>query len=215
MHQKFSDVRHWLDSPDKKLLHFFCFKKTFLQQLCVLTYGEITCSTPQSRLIWVCLQQPSWTFDTHLRRSQTGYPSVVYSLLGPGRSRRKRGLANTMGAAAAAPRCHWGSQPLLRLCAHWKARESRLWASLAPDFEDLRETVLHVPVRSDCPSVLKRNSGDMARFSEETGNHFLLCAAWSFYFSGVGTRPETARPLTASNFPIISIDVSFVANWGG
>ena len=68
-----------------------------------------------------------------------------------------------------------------------KATESRLWAALAPNFENLRETVMHVPVRSetvmhvpvrsDCPSVLKRNGGDMARFSEVTGNHFLLCAA--------------------------------------
>ena len=57
-----------------------------------------------------------------------------------------------------------------------KATQSRLWAALAPNLEDLEETVMHVPVRNDCPSVLKRNGGNMARFSEETGNDFLLRA---------------------------------------
>ena len=70
-----------------------------------------------------------------------------------------------------------------------------------PDFEDLRETVTHVPVSNDCPSVLKRNASNMARNSEETGNHFLPCAARSFEFWGEGTRPETDRPLTAFWFP--------------
>ena len=42
-----------------------------------------------------------------------------------------------------------------------EARETRLWTALAPSFEDLRETVMHVPVRGDCPSILERNGGDM------------------------------------------------------
>ena len=40
----------------------------------------------------------------------------------------------------------------------------------------------------------------MSPFSEEKGNHFLLYAV-IFRVPGVGTRPETARPLTASRFP--------------
>ena len=58
-----------------------------------------------------------------------------------------------------------------------EAAESRLWTALAPNFKDLRETVMHVPVRGDSHSVLKTNGGDMAQFSEETDNYFLLCAA--------------------------------------
>ena len=58
-----------------------------------------------------------------------------------------------------------------------KATESSLWAALAPNFEDLRETVMHVPVGSDCLSVLKGNGGDVARFFEETGHYFLLSVA--------------------------------------
>ena len=69
-----------------------------------------------------------------------------------------------------------------------KATESRLRAALVQSFEDLREIVMPVPVRS--PSVLRRNGGDMARFSEETGK--------SFQFWGEGTPPETAKQLTAS-----------------
>ena len=63
-----------------------------------------------------------------------------------------------------------------------KATESSLWAALAPNFEDPRETVTHVPVRSDYSPVFKRNAGDIARFFEETGNHFLLPAALPFEF---------------------------------
>ena len=51
-----------------------------------------------------------------------------------------------------------------------EAAESRLWTALAPNFKDLRETVMHITVRSDCPSVLKRNDGVMSRFLEETGD---------------------------------------------
>ena len=58
-----------------------------------------------------------------------------------------------------------------------RAAESRLWAALAPNFKDLRETVMRVPVRGDSHSVLKTNGDDMAQFSEETDNYFLLCAA--------------------------------------
>ena len=63
-----------------------------------------------------------------------------------------------------------------------KDTESRLWAALAPNFEDPRETVTHVPVRSDYSPVPKRNAGDIARFFEETGNHFLTRAALPFEF---------------------------------
>ena len=99
------------------------FQRTFLQQLCTLPCGETKSSTPQPRLIWVCLQQPSGTLDTLLRRSQTGYHSVVFSALEIGRSRRERGLANTVGTAAAAPRSRWESQPLLLLCAFWHCHD--------------------------------------------------------------------------------------------
>ena len=73
MHQKFPDIRYWLDSPDKTITYFF--QRTFLQQLCTLPCIETNCSTPQPRLIWVCLQQPSWTLDMHRQFSQTGHSS--------------------------------------------------------------------------------------------------------------------------------------------
>ena len=63
-----------------------------------------------------------------------------------------------------------------------KATESRLWAALVPNFEDLWEIVMPVQVRSDYSPVFKRNAGDIARFFEETGNHFLLPAALPFEF---------------------------------
>ena len=89
-----------------------------------------------------------------------------------------------VGAAAAAPLSLIEKANRICCCARpsivtmkKKAMESRLWAALVPNFEDLRETVMHAPVCIDCPSDLKRNGGDMARFSEETGIPCLLCAA--------------------------------------
>ena len=67
-----------------------------------------------------------------------------------------------------------------------KATESRLWAAMGPNFEGHLGIVMPVQVRSDSPSVIKWKGGDMARFYEETGNHLLLCAAWSFQFWGRG-----------------------------
>ena len=118
MLQKFPDTRCWLDSPDKQLLHFFP-PRTFLQQLRTLPCGKTTCSTPQPRLIWVWLEQPSWTLDLSIWWSQTGYPSVVSSLPGIGRCCREKGLANMVDAAAAASLSYWESQPLLLLCVQW------------------------------------------------------------------------------------------------
>ena len=60
-----------------------------------------------------------------------------------------------------------------------QAMESRLREALAPNIEDPQETVMHIPARSDCPSVLNRNGVDMERFSEGTGNNFRLRAALS------------------------------------
>ena len=115
--------------------------------------------------------------DMHLRRSQTGYPSVVSSLLGIGRNHRERGLKNTVGAAAAASnliekvnRCCYCVRTGI-VMKKKKATKSRLWTALAPNFEDFRVTEMHRPVRNDRPSVIERNGGDMARFSAEAGNH--------------------------------------------
>ena len=104
IHQKFPDTRYWLDSSDEKLLHFF---KEASFSSCALCHAvKTTCSTPQPRLIWVCLQQPSWTLNMHFGRCQTGYPSVVSSLLEIGRSRRESGL---MWQQLHLDSSHWGS----------------------------------------------------------------------------------------------------------
>ena len=118
MHQKSPDTPYWVDST--KNYSIFFLQRTFLQQLCTLPCGETTCSTPLPRLIWVCLQQPSWILNMHLQRSQTRYPSVVSSLLGIGRSCREKGLVNMLGAVAAAPCSHWENQLSLLLCVHWR-----------------------------------------------------------------------------------------------
>ena len=112
---------------DVNLIVYHCHMAAYAAH--TTTYPQLKYSI---RLIWVCLQQPSWTLDMHLQRYQTGYPSVVSSLLRIGGSRRERGRASTVGAgdrergrastvgaAAAAPRSHWKSQPLLLLCALW------------------------------------------------------------------------------------------------
>ena len=48
-----------------------------------------------------------------------GYPSVVCPLLGIGRSRKERGLVNTMGEATATPRSRCQSRPLPLPCGQW------------------------------------------------------------------------------------------------
>ena len=146
--------------------------------------------------------------DMHLQHSQTGYLSVVSSLLEIRGSRRESGLVNNVGAAATAPYSHWKSLPLLLVCVHWwkqkrpKATESRLWAALAPNFKDLWETMMHILVHSDCSSVLKRNGGDMAQFSKETG--------WSFEFGGRRLVRKQPNCWLHLGFQIMLIDPSFI-----
>ena len=77
-----------------------------LQQLCTMPCGETTCLLPALADSGLSSPQPSSTLHAHLRRSQTGYPSVVISFPRIGRSRRERGLANTVAAATAALRSH-------------------------------------------------------------------------------------------------------------
>ena len=59
---------------------------------------------------------------------------------------------------------------------------------------------MHVPVRSDWPSVLKRNGCDMADFPKKQATIF-FCALRDFLSFWGGGRPKTAKPLTASWFP--------------
>ena len=89
--------------------------------------GETTCSTPQHRLIWTCLNSPRErsTCVFGALKQGTG-PLLVSSCLEIGRSRRQRGLDNTVGAAAAAAAAaalaltiDKVSQPLQLLCEHW------------------------------------------------------------------------------------------------
>ena len=73
------------------------------------------------------------------------------------------------------------------------ASESCLWAALAPNLdEELRETVVHVEVSSDHPSVLKRNGGDMARFSDEKAAIF-FCPLRDLLSFGYGDSPGNSQ----------------------
>ena len=138
---------------------------------------QTTCFTPQTGLIWVCLQQPSWTLIVRLHDSalqQGTLPLCCFFASG----NRERGLANMVGEATAAPRSLWESRPLLLLCTqrrfHDEENGHRVMSlgGAGPTILGLRETVVHVPVRGDCLSVLERNGGDDAWVSEERGSHF-------------------------------------------
>ena len=67
-----------------------------------------------------------------------------------------------------------------------------------------------MPVRSDCASVLQKNGGDMARFSEETRNKFLLCTAWSLQFWGWGLFRKQPDRWLHLGVRVISISPRFV-----
>ena len=91
-----------------------------------------------------------------------------------------------------------------------KAMKSCLWVALAPNFEDLRKTMMHILVYSDCSSVLQRNGGDMAQFSKETGDNFLLCLVWSFEFWGRGLVRKQPNCWLHLGFQIMLINPSFI-----
>ena len=193
------------DWTHQKINYSFFFQSTFLQQLCTLPSGETACSTPQPRFIWVCLQQPSWTLDTHRWRSETGYLQLFSSLLEIGRSRRETGLANTVGAAAAAPRHHRQSQLLLFPCKHWHYHDEEKGhgvASLGGASTKLRRPSRQWCTYQSAVTVRLSSRGMMATwldFPKRQPFSSVRCVmCWVF---GEGTRPETARPLTASWFP--------------
>ena len=138
---------------------------------------QTTCFTLQSGLIWVYLQQPSWTLTVRLHDSalqQGTLPLCCFFASG----NRERGLANMVGTATAAPRSLWESRPLLLLCTQWRFHDEEnghgvmSLGGVGPTILGLRETVVHMPVRGDCLCVLKRNRGDDAWVSEERGSHF-------------------------------------------
>lgn len=57
-----------------------------------------------------------------------------------------------------------------------KATESRLWAVLAPNMADHRETAVHAPVPSDYMSVCpQRMVATWPDLPKETNSHFLVC----------------------------------------
>ena len=179
--QKFPDT-HTDWTHQTKLLRLFSFL-FFSEEPSVSGFaqsGETICFT-QPRLIWVCLQQPSWTLNMHLQRSRTGYPSGVSSFVRNGRCGRDRGLANTVGArGSSCTSVSWRKSTFgAGVCAEAlseKATESRLWAVLAPNMADHRETAVHAPVPSDYMSVCpQRMVATWPDLPKETNSHFLVC----------------------------------------
>ena len=157
--------------------------------------GETGCSSSQTSLTWVCLQQTSWTLDVSSARSSR-VPFIIWSLLGTGRSCRGRDVW----------RIRWVRQQLhllvWLLCAHWHfpdEEKGHAVASLGGAGTERRRTsgrrwCTHQSTRADCPSVLKRNDGgDVARFSEDTGDQYLLSASWFFDSSGNNKKKKNNK----------------------
>ena len=180
----------------KKITPFF--SRTFLQQLCTLPCNETTYSAPHPRLIWVHLPQPLWMFDMHLQHSQSGYLSVVSSLLEIGGSHRESGPVNMVSAAATAPHFYWKSQPLLLVCALMKTKKAKGH---------------RVPSLGSTGTKLQRPLGD--NDAHTSPQWLFICPQeewWRhgpifkrnrviFWVWGEEARPGTAKLLTASWFP--------------
>ena len=110
-------------------------------------------------------------------------------------------------AAAPPPRSHQERQLLLLLCANWhchnKEKGHRVLSLGVVGTKPRRpsEDMMKALVRIECPSVLKRKGGDLARFSEETGNHFLLRnsqTADCISVSGPYRRIQVSSPVSTS-----------------
>ena len=126
---------------------FFFFKEPSFTKLCTLPCGETSRSTPQPRLIWVCMSSTALVSAQHATSPLSNRaPFSCFSLPEIGRGLRERGLANTVGAAAAAPRCHRESQPLLLLCAYRHCHNE--------------EKGHRVPSLGGAGTKLRRSSGD-------------------------------------------------------
>ena len=144
---------------------------------------------------------------------------------------RVRGLANTVGAVTTTSRSQWETDRCCccvyntRIFMTEKRKEkrprslpSRLWAALLPNFDDLRETVVHVRPSAPELSVSLFSWWMIVIWSKfqtttatATGTHLFCALRAGVGCGGEGgtggggaggsTRPVTARPLTTSWFP--------------
>lgn len=141
----------------------------------------------------------------HLRRSETGYPSLVSSLLGIGRiSLRERGLNTVLAPRSQKAHrcCHCARTGIVKTPTMKKATGSRLCAALASNFPDLWGTAVYVSARSNCPSALRVTVTIWLGFWKKYATIFCFMRRVTFWILGRGlVRKQPARPLTASWFP--------------
>ena len=199
---------HWLDSPDKTVLpFFFSFSPKNLRLAALHNPVKLFASL-----------SPGWGWSGYAFNSRRERSSYIFSALEQGTLQvflhlwetedhvagREVWRTRWVPAAAAAPPSHGESPHLVLVCAqrHCQKRPQnpvfgRCWHQNGrPSGDSGARTSprwLHVRLSS-------KNGGDMARSSEGTNSHFLVCC-WFFLVSGVGTWRKTARPLTASWFP--------------
>ena len=128
--------------------------------------------------------------NTHLCHSQTGLPFSCFFTSGNRKESQGERSGEYGGCGSSCTSLE--SPSLLLLCAHWHCHcegNSHGVPSLGGAGTKLRRPsgdMMHVPVCSDSPSVFKRSVCDVGQFSEDTGSHFLLCAAWSSELWGRG-----------------------------
>jgi len=201
----FLDTRYWQGSADKnKQTNKKTRKGKSQQNNKELSFSRAVCCpamkprvpvrlSSQPRLTRADLQQPSWMFDTHLHSSALSDNGVPFSCfitqkLGIGRSRRERsgdygGFDNscrtslslrTLTFPAAVCRCtciYCHDDEKGHVIRSVGGAGTKLLKTLGRKCCTCKSAV------TTCLSVRKRSCDDMVRYSKETVNHFLLCAA--------------------------------------
>ena len=155
------------------------FQRTFLRQLCILTCGETTCSISQPRYVF---NSPNERYTRIFSTLKQGTLQLFFTSGNKKNSQEERS-GEYVGYSICCPSFSFRKSTVVAaVCilalSWWRKRpQSCLWAVLVPNFKDLQEKVMPILIHIDSQSVLKRNGGDAAPFSKETGTRFLLCTA--------------------------------------
>ena len=130
----------WLSTSAAILSNFL-----FGDNACRFVFSA-TCSILNPRLIWVCLQQPSWTLDMHDRRSRTGSFSCFFTSENRKKYQERSGEYGGCGSSCTSLTVRKSTGVKLLLGVHWHCHDE--------------EKGHGVPSSGGAGTKLRRPSGD-------------------------------------------------------
>ena len=122
----------------------------------------------------------------HLRHSETAFPSAAFWWKETKTSHRGLSQVNMVGVWPAEHHWRLESPELQLLCVCWRCHDgtvdTRSGKPFTPLLEDLRQTVVDIPVSRNRLFVLKQYGGNVAECYKETCYHLFWSTSVSFEF---------------------------------